>query len=140
MSEPALTGGCVCGAVRFEISEPLVSAIYCHCNRCQRRTGSAFSANGITRPGSLTITQGADEVTTYDPGDGGWLKRFCSRCGAHLYTAPRDDPASAGVRLGALDQDPGVRPSAHQFVAYAASWEPIPDDGLPRYQERRPAG
>jgi len=43
------------------------------------------------------------------------------------------------VRLGAFDGDPGVRPSAHQFVAYAAPWEPIPDDGLPRFDERVPA-
>ena len=40
------------------------------------------------------------------------------------------------MRVGALDQDPGVRPSVHQFVDYAAPWEPIPDDGLPRYPER----
>jgi hypothetical protein len=43
------------------------------------------------------------------------------------------------VRLGAVDGDPGIRPSARQFVAYAAPWEPIPDDGLPRYDERLPA-
>jgi hypothetical protein len=42
------------------------------------------------------------------------------------------------VRLGAFDGDPGVRPSARQFVAYAAPWEPIPDDGLPRFDERVP--
>ena len=40
------------------------------------------------------------------------------------------------MRLGAFDGDPGVRPRAHQFVAYAASWEPIPDDGLPRFPEQ----
>jgi hypothetical protein len=43
------------------------------------------------------------------------------------------------VRMGAFDGDPGVRPSFRQFVAYAAPWEPIPDDGLPRYPERPPA-
>ena len=42
-----------------------------------------------------------------------------------------------GVRLGSFDEDPGIRPTARQFVAYAAAWEPIPDDGLPRYPERR---
>jgi hypothetical protein len=43
-----------------------------------------------------------------------------------------------GVRLGAIDGDPGVRPTARQFVAYAAPWEPIPDDGLERHDERMP--
>ena len=41
------------------------------------------------------------------------------------------------VRLGTLDGDPGIRPQYRQFVAYAAPWEPIPDDGLPRYEEQR---
>ena len=45
----------------------------------------------------------------------------------------------SGVRLGLFDEDPGIRPQLRQFVAYAAPWEPIPDDGLPRYPERRPA-
>jgi len=45
-----------------------------------------------------------------------------------------------GVRLGVLDGDPGVRPSSRQFVAYAAVWEPIPDDGLSAFPEHRPAG
>ena len=50
-----------------------------------------------------------------------------------------EDPEIIGVRLGAFDGDPGIRPSAHTFVAYAAVWEPLPDDGLPRYPEGRPA-
>jgi hypothetical protein len=42
------------------------------------------------------------------------------------------------MRMSAFDSDPGVRPSYRQFVAYAASWEAIPNDGLPRYEESRP--
>jgi hypothetical protein len=42
-----------------------------------------------------------------------------------------------GIRMGAFDDDHGIRPSVQQFVAYAAPWEPIPDDGLPRYPESR---
>ena len=44
-----------------------------------------------------------------------------------------------GIRMGSFDRDPGVRPSVRQFVRYAAPWEPIPDDGLPRYPESRHA-
>jgi hypothetical protein len=50
------------------------------------------------------------------------------------------EPERIGVRLGAFDGDPGVRPSLHQFVVYAAPWEPIPNDGFPRYPESSPAG
>ena len=135
MSE-SLTGRCMCGTVAFEVSEPLAGALYCHCKRCQRRTGSAFAVTGLTRPGSFSVVSGAETLRTYRPDDGGWHKSFCSACGSHLFTAHPEDPSMVAVRLGALDQDPGVRPGAHQFVAYAAPWEPLPDDGLPRFPER----
>jgi hypothetical protein len=136
--EPAesLTGECMCGTVRFSISAPLLGAAYCHCKRCQRRTGTAFSVSGLTQPGSFEITKGAEAIGTYEPGDGGWKKSFCSRCGSQLFTTNPENEELVAVRMGALDRDPGVRPSAHQFVDYAAPWEPIPDDGLPRFPER----
>jgi hypothetical protein len=52
-------------------------------------------------------------------------------------TSARPPSAATGVRLGAFDGDPGIRPEYHQFVEYAAAWEPIPEDGLPRYPEGR---
>jgi hypothetical protein len=137
VSEPALTGGCGCGAVRFEISEPLVSARYCHCTRCQRRTGTSASASASVVPGSFRVVQGEDRMRAWKPEDG-HEKWFCGDCGSALYTVNPHDRSQLGVRLGAVDGDPGVRPSVHQFVAYAAPWEQIPDDGLPRYPERRP--
>ena len=76
MPELPLTGGCLCGGVRYEVSEPLVSASYCHCTRCQRRSGTAASAQARIVPGSLTIVSGGDLVTAYDP-SGGWPKAFC---------------------------------------------------------------
>ena len=134
---PALTGGCGCGAVRFEVSEPLVSARYCHCTRCQHRTGTAASASGAVVPGSFRVVEGEDRLRVWKP-EGGAEKWFCGECGSALFTRDPSDPERIGVRLGAIDGDPGVRPSARQFVAYAAPWETIPDDGLPRYPERRP--
>ena len=129
-----LTGGCGCGAVRFELTAPLVSAIYCHCTRCQRRSGTAASANGRTEPGSFRILAGEDQLRAWKPDDGA-EKWFCGDCGSALFSRNSRDPAQVGVRLGALDSDPGIRPSARQFVAYAVPWEPIPDDGLPRSPE-----
>ena len=131
-----LTGGCLCGGVRYEISEPLVSAGYCHCTRCQRRTGTAASANASIAPGSFRITQGEELTRAYQPEDG-YAKIFCSSCGSALFSRHPEDAERIGVRLGTLDQDPGVRPSFRQFVAYAAPWEPIPDDGLPRHPEAK---
>ena len=139
MAEPALpiTGGCGCGVVRFEVDAPFVSASYCHCTRCQRRTGAAASANARLQPGSLRIVAGEERIGVWAP-EGGFEKLFCRDCGSALFSRPPGDPSPMGVRLGAIDDDPGIRPQWHQFVAYAAAWEPLPDDGLPRYPERSP--
>jgi hypothetical protein len=133
------TGQCMCGAVAFEVSAPLSPAVYCHCKRCQRRTGSAFALSAMAPPGSFSLTRGHDAVRTYSPGDGGWAKSFCAECGSQLFSAHPEDPDQVAVRMGALDEDPGVRGSVHQFVDYAPRWAPVPDDGLPRFPERRPA-
>ena len=138
MTELPLTGGCLCGQVRFEVTEPLVSAGYCHCTRCQRRTGSAAAVSALVAPGSLRVTEGEELIRSYDPPDG-FSKVFCSRCGGALWARHPTDRGIVSVRMGTFDADPGIRPSYRQFVAYAAPWEPIPDDGLPRHPERRPA-
>jgi hypothetical protein len=135
MSSTSLTGGCGCGAVRFEITEPLVAAFYCHCTRCQRRTGTSSAASARVVPGSFRVVAGDEHLRRWEP-EGGFAKVFCGACGSALFAQSPDDPDVVAVRLGAVDGDPGVRPSYRQFVAYAAPWEPIPEDGLPRHQER----
>jgi hypothetical protein len=137
MAPDHLTGGCGCGAVRFEVVEPLGPARYCHCTRCQRRTGSAASASAIVAPGSLVVTQGEEHMRGWGP-EGGPERVFCGVCGSALFIRRPETGEFLGVRLGAIDGDPGVRPTARQFVAYAAPWEPIPDDGLERHDERMP--
>lgn len=133
-----LTGGCMCGAVRYEVDAPLEIAYYCHCTRCQRRTGGSGSVSARVEPGSFRIGRGEELVSVFRP-DKGFAKAFCSACGSALYSQSPDDPGIISVRMGSFDTDPGIRPSYRQFVAYAAAWEPIPDDDLPRHRERRPA-
>ena len=86
-------------------------------------------------PGAFSVSAGQDKVRIWDPGDG-WHKAFCVDCGSHTHTVSPDDPTLVAIRLGCLDEDPGIRPQAHQFVAYASSLEPLPDDGLPSFPER----
>lgn len=137
MASPAVTGHCGCGTVRFEIDEPLKAAGYCHCTRCQRRTGGAASATAVVAPGSLRVVAGQDALARWAP-EGGFAKVFCSACGSALFgEAPGSDEISL-VRLGVIDGDPDIRPQGRQYVAYAAPWEPIPDDGLPRFDEAFP--
>jgi hypothetical protein len=136
VSEPALTGHCLCGGVRFEIDAPLKGASYCHCTRCQRRTGTAASAQAGLEPGALRFVAGEELVKTWWPPPPGFGKAFCGECGGHLGSRDPEHPERLNsVRLGAIDGDPGVRPSRRHHTATAAVWEPIPDDGLPRRED-----
>lgn len=135
--ERPLTGGCLCGEVRYEVTGPFLSASYCHCTRCQRRTGTAASANARVARADFRLRSGAEVLRTFRPGDGA-PKVFCSLCGSAVFSGELDKEAPLGLRLGGLDSDPGIRPQFHVHVESAAPWEPLPDDGLPRYPGRRP--
>ena len=137
MADFPLTGGCLCGGVRYEVTAPPLSVGYCHCTRCQRRSGTAASAQARLSPGSFRITQGEELVREYAPPEG-FLKCFCSTCGSALWSKSPEDSQVMSVRLGSFDGDPGLRPTFRAFVTYAAPWEPIPDDGLERHAESRP--
>jgi hypothetical protein len=131
----ALTGGCLCGEVRFVVTEVPRGLVYCHCKRCQRRTGSAFAVAAVTPPGSVAVTAGREQIQTFVPA-AGFDKQFCARCASQLFTV---DPANGevwAVRFGTFDDPPALPVLGHQFVAYAAPWHPLPDDGAPRFDER----
>jgi hypothetical protein len=136
VSGPVLTGGCLCGGVRFELSERPKTAHYCHCTRCQKRTGSGSSAAARIDGRTFRIVAGAELVKGWRHSDGGFEKCFCRECGAHLFSRNPENPREMGIRMSAFDGDPGVRPSWREYVAYAADWEPIPNDGLERFDEK----
>ena len=119
-----MRGGCLCGAVRFELTAPPVSASYCHCTRCQRRTGTAASAQASIEPGSLRLVQGEEHVGAWEPADG-WAKLFCRLCGAALFSRHPTDRDVFSVRMGAFDGDPGVRPSYRQYVRSPAGFAQV---------------
>jgi hypothetical protein len=132
---PAITGSCLCGAVQFALGELPTRAGYCHCTRCQRRTGTAASAQARIDGRTFRLTAGESSLRAWRHSDGGFEKCFCGECGSHLFSRNPDDPTQMSIRMAAFDTDPGVRPSWRAYVAYAAPWEPIPDDGLARHAE-----
>jgi hypothetical protein len=129
-----LTGGCACGAVRFEVTAPFATAGYCHCKRCQRRSGALWSMNAAVPARGFAVTAGEEHIRTWAPPDG-LPKAFCELCGGHLYAVGDD---MRGVRLGAVDGDPEIRPQWRQWLESAPDWERIPDDGLQRFPRQRP--
>jgi hypothetical protein len=135
--EYAIEGGCLCGAVRFALTAMPQTAGYCHCTRCQKRTGTAASAQARIDGSAFRLLAGAEQLRGWSPPAGGFEKCFCAECGSHLFSRSQD-ASLMSIRMAAFDVDPGIPPSFRQYVNYAASWEPIPADGLERYPEGRP--
>jgi len=131
-----LDGGCLCGAVRFRISEAPLVAYYCHCTRCQKRSGAPVSAAATFPMAALAVTEGEPRVI--DSTSPGLVRLLCGRCGSILGLRPRDKPTLVSVRLGCLDDPGGVRPQLHIHTSSQVPWLEIADD-LPRYSESAPA-
>jgi hypothetical protein len=135
-----LTGSCPCGTIRFEVTAPFETAGYCHCKRCQRRTGTMWSLSAMVDASEFRITEGADALRLWPPPDSPSPKAFCTRCGGHVHSGDPSRGQGVWVRLGQLDGDPGIRPQWHQWVESAPDWYPLPDDGLPRFARGRNEG
>jgi hypothetical protein len=127
-----ISGGCLCGGVRYEISGPFIRASYCHCSRCRRHSGSAFGTQGRVRREHFHLVQGEELVRVYRP-ENGAVKAFCSVCGSSLFGGSWPEGPEVTVRLGTVDGDPGIRPQFHTFVGSKAPWYEILDV-LPRYE------
>jgi hypothetical protein len=139
VSAEALTGGCLCGGVRFEVTLPFRLANHCHCSRCRRHSGTFGLTQGRIARENFRLVKGEDLIRVYRPDNDGAVKAFCSVCGSSLFGGRWPDGSEVSVRFGALDADPGIRPQYHQFVASKASWDLLPDDGLRRFDEANPA-
>jgi hypothetical protein len=126
-----LTGGCLCGGVRYEVRGPFLRAGHCHCSRCRRHSGAAVCTQGRVRSEDFELVSGADLVHSYRPQDGS-VKAFCSVCGSSLFGGTWPAGPEVSIRLGTVDGDPGIRPQYHTFVGSKAPWDEILDE-LPQY-------
>ena len=131
-----IKGSCLCGGVRFEVARILPLFELCHCNRCRKATGSAFSAAFAVRPEDFRLLQGKDLIMSYEApildAPPPYRVCFCSRCGSQV-PPPDVDPTWNWFKVpaGLLDDDPGICPNRHIFTHLKAPWFDITDD-LPR--------
>ena len=131
-------GSCLCGAVRYEVAGALEEIHHCHCSRCRKAHGAAFSTFGKAAAADLRVTSGADAIRRYRSSPP--IERaFCGTCGSNLTFRFDGLPDAVWIAIGTLDDDPGVRPSAHIFAASIAPWHAITDD-LPTFDEYPPEG
>ncbi len=133
----ATRGSCLCGGVAFVVRGEAVRCWNCHCTRCQRSRSAAFATNLVTKDDGVEFTRGADLVSEYKVPDARHYRHaFCRLCGS---SAPRIDRARgmALVPMGSMDDDAGIRPTAHIFAGAKAPWDAL-TDALPRYDEYPP--
>ena len=129
-----ITGGCLCGAVRYEASEPPVGAGYCHCSMCKKARGGIFAVGASFRRDRFRFTHGEPKIYK----SSAFAERgFCGDCGTPLFyrfTTPGQYADEITVSMGSLD-DPEVAPPAfywgHWGVESKVSWFTI-DDDLPQ--------
>jgi len=130
-----IRGSCLCGSVSFEVRGKVSPIQTCHCSRCRKTTGSAFSASLMCASKNFVWLRGQDNVTSFQL-PSGFLHAFCKSCGS-----PTPTPLVAGKTIpfpaGCLDDDPGTRVIWHTFVGSKAPWFEITDD-TPQHETHAP--
>jgi hypothetical protein len=126
-----ICGSCLCGGVKFEIIRAVGPFELCHCSRCRKASGSAFSATVGVRRDDFRLTSGRELIQAYEAPvretAPGYRTFFCGRCGSPV---PNPDPDTAWfeVPAGVLDNDPQLRPDRHIFVEVKSPWFSIADE------------
>ena len=123
------TGGCLCGAVRYEITGPLRDVVNCHCSMCQKQHGN-FGPHTKARKVNIHITNdtGLSWYKTSEVARRG----FCNLCGSGLFWEPFELDAT-GIIAGTLDDSAGLKTMGHIFVGEKADFYQI-DDDLPQFK------
>ena len=124
-----LTGGCLCGAVRYTLHKGFRMNPYaCHCTNCQSRTGSAFSEHMLFTLSDLEI-DGELDTAEYTQPSGPHSQIFgCARCKARIYAVNNSRQGMASLRCGTLDDSASLVPAAHIWVKSKQPWIVLPED------------
>ena len=118
-------GSCLCGGVKFEIARAVGPFELCHCTRCRKAGGSAFTAMVGVRRDDFHLTSGRELIRTYEAPvrevAPGYRTHFCTRCGSPV---PNPSPETSWFEIpaGVLDDDPQLRPDRHIFVELRSPW------------------
>ncbi len=128
-------GGCLCGAVRYEVDEAAVyDAGYCYCSMCRRLGGGPAMAWASVREAGFRITAGAAK---WFVSSASGRRGFCAECGSQLFFDGPGMPGLAGVNTGSLDEVPeGLRPRLHMCWADRWPWFEVADE-LVRFEDNR---
>lgn len=129
------TGGCMCGAVRYEVpTKPLAQGV-CHCRDCQYASGGAPANALIVARNSFKLTKGEPKAheSTSDRGSR-VLRYFCVECGTPLFTESSANPELWVIKAGSLDDPSWFNPGLAQWTSSAQPWAHI-DSSLPQFDK-----
>lgn len=116
------TGSCLCGKVSSTVTGPFSKFYQCYCDRCQKKTGSAFAALIFSTPDKIEWQSGQDLIKRFDlPNAERFSNCFCTDCGSQVPYLSRDG-AFLVIPAGYLNEDPDVRPSANIFCEEKPAW------------------
>jgi len=131
-----LTGRCMCGAIRYELTSEPFDCGWCHCRTCQLTSGAPAMAFASVPAGHLVWTQGADKVRSV-PSSSFGHRSFCSECGTPFLMEVDHQPETVDFSVATLDEPDSVAPGYHIFWGSRIAWF-NPADELPRHQKFRP--
>src|ERR1700744_2321267 len=118
-----LTGGCSCGAIRYEVTSFPLLLYTCNCNNCQAASGSAFALNMPVATKSLRLVKGEPKGWHHlSPSGSEICSWFCAECGARLYGSRKSRPQSMNLRAGTLDDTSWISPVVHTFLESGQPW------------------
>ncbi len=118
-----VTGGCLCGAIRYTVSTAISQLRACHCTHCQKGSGTGASVNATIPSASFALTKGAPRRFEDKADSGRTLFRyFCGDCGSPIYSQRATMPEFVALRAGSLDDPAGMKITTHIWTASARSW------------------
>lgn len=134
MSE-TITGGCLCGDIRYECQGEPLSSLICHCTDCQQFSGSVFAAASIFRKEAFRILSGNPTKYAVTAESGYKNEReFCSKCGASLFEVLEKRPDFIAISAGSLDDNAVFKPARHIWTKSQMPNIQVNDD-LPKFEK-----
>ena len=132
-----ITGGCLCGAVRYESTAAPVTTRLCWCRVCQYIGAGSATVNTCFKTESLSVKGELREYRSIADSGNVMHRRFCPNCGTHLFSEAQSRPHLVFVRAGTLDDPEIARPVATIWTSQAPSWACI-DERLPKVERQPP--
>ncbi|MBI3372365.1 MAG: GFA family protein [Betaproteobacteria bacterium] len=133
-----ITGGCLCGKIRYTVSQPIQNIIACHCTHCQKASGSGASYNAVVPSSAVTFTSGQPKCFEDTAQSGNILKRyFCGDCGSPIYSQRAKTPEMIVLKIGTLDAPGELKLVMNIWTNSARPWMTI-DPATERHPENRP--